>query len=124
LQIDDHHHLLCRTRRAVEAVVEAAYRHSIGRKPGPMLEDYSALIQQGYVQVLEETGAIQGFVVLIQQQDQLLPDNIAVGPHAQGRGCGRNLLEFGEQTARDAGCGSIKLSTNEEPKKKACAGSI
>jgi ribosomal protein S18 acetylase RimI-like enzyme len=49
----------------------------------------------------------------MQQQDQMLLDNIAVGPHAQGRGYGRKLLEFSEQMARDAGCGSIRLYTNE-----------
>jgi hypothetical protein len=51
-------------RPAVEAIVEAAYGHYIarlGRKPGPMLDDYSALIQQGYVHVLEKKDAIQGF---------------------------------------------------------------
>jgi ribosomal protein S18 acetylase RimI-like enzyme len=103
-------------RPAVEAIVEAAYGSyiaRIGRKPGPMLDDYSALIQQGYVHVLEEKGVIQGFAVLIQQQDQMLLDNIAVSPDAQGRGYGRKLLEFGEQMTRDAGCGSMKLYTNE-----------
>lgn len=43
----------------------------------------------------------------------MLLDNVAVSPEAQGRGYGRKLLEFAEQSAADAGYDSISLYTNE-----------
>ena len=41
---------------AVHEIVQAAYTHyivRIGRKPGPMLDDYAALIGEGQVHVAE-----------------------------------------------------------------------
>ncbi len=55
-------------REAVEAVVRTAYCvyiDRITRKPGPMMDDYEALIQQGHVYVLDDEGGIAGLVVLI-----------------------------------------------------------
>src|SRR3954471_20353759 len=46
-------------REAVEAIVEAAYSPyvaRIGKPPGPMRDDYAALIAEGAVTVLEEAG--------------------------------------------------------------------
>jgi len=103
-------------RPAVEAVVEAAYAHyvpRIGRKPGPMLDDYAGLIRAGRVHVLEDETAIVGVLVLIPEAGTLLLDNVAILPDAQGLGHGRKLLQFAEQSARDAGYGSIRLYTNE-----------
>jgi len=103
-------------RPAVEAVVDAAYAHyvpRIGRKPGPMLDDYAALIRAGRVHVLEDETAIAGILVLIPEAGTLLLDNVAILPDAQGLGYGRKLLQFAEQSARDAGYGSIRLYTNE-----------
>ena len=103
-------------RPAVEAVVRAAYSHyvpRIGRAPGPMLDDYGALIRQGRVHVVDRGGAVKGVLVLIPEQDAMLLDNVAVAPDAQGTGVGRAMLEFAEQAARDAGYGTIRLHTNE-----------
>jgi GNAT superfamily N-acetyltransferase len=101
----------------VEAIVTAAYSHYIarmGRKPGPMLDDYAAYIGEGFVRVLEDGGAIKGILVLIPEPDAMLLDNVAVLPEAQGTGVGRRLLEFAEQTARDMGYKSIRLYTHEK----------
>jgi len=98
---------------AIEAIVQAAYSpyiERIGRKPGPMLEDYRQQVEAGRVQVLEHAGRVHGFVVLIDADDYLLLDNLAVDPAAQGLGYGRQLLEFSEQQASQ---GSIRLYTNE-----------
>ena len=103
-------------RAAVEAIVEAAYAvyvPRIGRKPGPMLDDYAARIRQRQVHVLDEDGPIQGIVVLIPGGESMLLDNIAVSPLAQGLGHGRRLLELAERAALDAGCDSIRLYTHE-----------
>jgi ribosomal protein S18 acetylase RimI-like enzyme len=102
--------------RAVEALVHAAYAPyvpRIGRKPGPMLDDYPGLIREQRVYVLAEHEVICGILVLIPKGASMLLDNIAVSPDAQGRGYGRMLLEFAERAAVDAGLGSISLYTNE-----------
>ena len=103
-------------RPAVEAVVRAAYSPyvpRIGREPGPMLDDYGALIREGRVYVVGRGGAVKGVLVLIPQQDAMLLDNVAVAPDAQGTGVGRAMLQFAEQAARDAGYGTVRLYTNE-----------
>ncbi|MBA8877405.1 GNAT family N-acetyltransferase [Phyllobacterium myrsinacearum] len=101
---------------AVKAIVDAAYIHYIARigcKPGPMLDDYSALISDQYVHVVDEFGEIFGIIVLIPEADYLLLDNVAVAPKAQGRGFGRLLLNFAEGAARNMGYSRIRLYTNE-----------
>ena len=103
-------------RHAVEAIVQAAYSHyipRIGRPPGPMLDDYSALILEGYVHVIQRRAVVEGLLVLIPEKDGMLLDNVAVIPAAQGIGLGRKMIEFAEQTARNAGYQLIRLYTNE-----------
>ncbi|BDB18843.1 acetyltransferase [Pseudomonas sp. CYM-20-01] len=101
---------------AIEAIVQAAYSPyiaRIGRKPGPMLEDYPQLVQAGGVHVLENAGRVQGFIILLPTDGALLLDNLAVAPEAQGLGFGRWLMDFAEQQALDAGFAAIRLYTNE-----------
>ena len=101
---------------AVEAIVESAYARYvpiIGRKPGPMLDDYRALIDKGHVYVLSDGGGISAILVLIPEEHAMLLDNVAVSPHAQGRGHGRALIAFAERMAREWGLGAIRLYTNE-----------
>jgi len=102
--------------RAVQEIIRAAYTHyiaRIGREPGPMLDDYGALIDAGQVHVAERDGAVQGILVLIPQDGAMLLDNVAVAPEAQGSGLGRLMLEFAEQAAIKAGYHAIRLYTNE-----------
>jgi GNAT superfamily N-acetyltransferase len=91
----------------------APYVDRIGRKPGPMTQDYDALIGAGRVQVIDRGGIVQAILVLIPEDDAMLLDNVAVAPSAQGAGLGRTLLEHAEQCARQLGYGSIRLYTNE-----------
>ena len=102
---------------AVREIVRSAYTHyiaRIGRKPGPMLDDYRALISEDRVFVAErDDKTVQGVLVLLPREDAMLLDNVAVTPKAQGLGVGRALLEFAERTAIEAGYGFIKLYTNE-----------
>ncbi len=100
----------------VQVLIEAAYAlyiPRIGAKPGPMLEDYAALIAQGRVEVFEEQGQVLGVLVLIAQADGLLLDNVAVSPAAQGRGLGRQLMAHAEARARQLGLEVVRLYTNE-----------
>lgn len=101
---------------AVETVVRSAYSRyveRIGRKPGPMLDDYRSLILSGHVYVAEVRDVIHGVLVLIPQGEAMLLDNVAVVPEAQGRGFGRQLLAFAERRASDKGFREIRLYTNE-----------
>ena len=101
---------------AVEAIVRSAYAPYIpliGREPGPMLDDYAALIEQGLVYVLSDERGISGVIVLIPEEHAMLLDNLAIRPDAQGRGHGRTLIAFAERMARERGLGAVRLYTNE-----------
>ena len=101
---------------AVQSIIHAAYTPyiaRIGREPGPMLDDYAALIDAGRVHVGMRDEIVQGVLVLIPQTEAMLLDNVAVAPEARGSGLGRLLIEFAEKAAIKSGYGAIKLYTNE-----------
>ncbi|HVY14833.1 MAG TPA: GNAT family N-acetyltransferase [Rhodopila sp.] len=103
-------------RPVVEAIVAAAYAvyvPRIGKRPGPMLDDYGALIRAGEVHVLDTGEGIGGILVLKREDGAMLLDNIAVAPDRQGRGLGRILLAFAEAAALRDGYRTIRLYTHE-----------
>lgn len=99
---------------AVQRIVNDAYTKyiaRIGKPPGPMNDDYAALIRAHQVWVI---GApIVGAIVLLPEADHLLLDNVAVDPAAQGLGIGRALITFAEAEARRRGFGELRLYTHE-----------
>jgi ribosomal protein S18 acetylase RimI-like enzyme len=100
---------------AIERVVNEAYRGyvaRIGKKPGPMLDDYEARVAEGTVSVLMSAGEIAGVIVLLPEADHLLLDNIAVSPAHHGTGFGRRLMAFAESEARRRGYAEIRLYTH------------
>jgi ribosomal protein S18 acetylase RimI-like enzyme len=103
-------------RHVVEEIVTAAYVHyveRIGKPPGPMLDDYVALIAAGAVSVLTEgSGTVAAVVILLPKSDHLLLDNVAVRPSRQGRGFGRRLIDFAEEEARRLGFAELRLYTH------------
>jgi GNAT superfamily N-acetyltransferase len=105
-------------RSAVEAIVNEAYSvyiDRIGKPPGPMLDDYAALIVDRAVSVLENGGGeIAAIVVLLPESDHLLLDNIAVRRDRQGQGLGRRLIAFAEEEARRRGYRELRLYTHEK----------
>jgi GNAT superfamily N-acetyltransferase len=105
-------------RAAVEAIVREAYSiyiERIGRPPGPMLDDYAALIADRAVSVLEDSGGeIAAIIVLLPKSDHLLLDNIAVHRDRQGRGLGRRLIAFAEDETRRLGHPELRLYTHEK----------
>ncbi len=103
-------------RSALERCVEAAYRcyvDTMGQKPAPMLDDYSALIARGVVSVAEVEGHPVGVIVMGPERDHLYVDNIAVDPTSQGLGVGGLLLRHADDTGRAAGLDEIRLHTHE-----------
>lgn len=101
---------------AITECVVAAYRHyiaRIGKPPGPMLDDYTAVIEQHRVFILADGMRIIGVLVLIQQDRSLLLDNVAVHPEYQGRGLGRELVALAEEEALRLGYTAVTLYTNE-----------
>ncbi len=100
----------------IAALVDRAYTGYIermDRMPGPMLDDYAALIADGLVRVICRDGRICGVLVLVEKDDHLLLDNVAVDPEAQGLGLGRRLVEAAEAAARRLGYGAVRLYTHE-----------
>jgi GNAT superfamily N-acetyltransferase len=80
---------------AIKHIVAEAYGPyvaRIGRKPGPMGDDYARLIAAGLVEVLDGEDGPAGFVVLVPEEGALLLDNVAVRDAARGRGAGRRPL--------------------------------
>lgn len=98
--------------KAVEAVVQAAYApwiEIIGATPGPLLDDYAALILAEHVSVVDGDLGIEAILVLIPQGDALLLDNVAVRPDAQGKSHGKRLIALAEARARRDGFGILRL---------------
>jgi ribosomal protein S18 acetylase RimI-like enzyme len=111
------------TRRAVAADVDdiaalakrayAVYEPRIGVMPWPALADYGAHVRDDEVWVVEDGGAVVGFVVLVVESDALLLDIVAVEPASQGRGLGRRLVDIAEDRCRAVGLPAVRLYTNE-----------
>ena len=101
---------------AIHDCVRAAYQHYVqrmGKAPGPMLEDYSAVIAQHHAFVAEQGRHLIGVLVLIELERGPLLDNVAVHPNHQGHGLGRQLVEFAESRAKAMGYDEIHLYTHE-----------
>jgi ribosomal protein S18 acetylase RimI-like enzyme len=99
----------------IHELTQRAYAHyveRIGRRPGPMDEDYAEKVAQNLVSVADEADAIVGLIVLIREPEHLLVENVAVTPERQGEGIGRALLAFAEDMARGAGTPTLRLYTH------------
>lgn len=104
-------------RARIEDLVARSYGGyvtALGVRPGPLDDDYGALIDAGHVRVVERAGALAALLVLIPLGDALLLDNIAVAPQMQGSGLGSDLLRVAEAVARAAGFGCVRLYTHEK----------
>ena len=96
--------------------VHAAYTHyieRIGTPPGPMLDDYAQVVRDHRAYIIEDGGRVVGVLVLMDKEDGLLLDNVAVLPERQGEGIGRRLIEHAESEARRLGHRRLDLYTHE-----------
>ena len=101
----------------VAACVAAAYWHYIpiiGRIPGPMLDDYAQIIAQYTVWVMEDNNAIVGLIVLMEKKYGMLLDNVAIHPTYQGRGLGKQLMQWAEKEVARWGFEAIHLYPHEK----------
>jgi ribosomal protein S18 acetylase RimI-like enzyme len=98
-----------------------AYQHyvpRIGLEPAPMGADFARLVDAGTVWVATEDPAIEGtailgLIVLEPGPEDLLIENVAVSPSAQGRGIGGRLMVLAEEEAIRRGLGALTLYTHE-----------
>jgi N-acetylglutamate synthase-like GNAT family acetyltransferase len=104
---------------AIAQCIDLAYRHYIERismRPAPMDADYSGIIAERRVFVLEvlETNQVQIAGVLVMQsiEDKVLLESVAVVPHFQGHGLGAVLLDKAESYALDQGRKELHLYTH------------
>jgi len=90
------------------------YIARMGRKPGPMLDDYRHVVEQTEAFVVTEDEAIVGLLVMRKEEDdELLLINVAVLPRRKGQGIGKMLMTFCEQHALELGCPAVRLYTHQ-----------
>ena len=82
--------------------------------PEPMAADWSRIVCDDSVWLLEISGRLTAALVVRDQPDHLLVWSVAVDPASQGRGFGCQLLDFAEQEAHRLGFNDIRLYTNEK----------
>lgn len=103
---------------AVKDCAEQAYARYIpliGRKPAPMVADFTAQIAEGAVHIaVDAKGALQGYIVLFCEGDHILLESVAVLPRAAGQGIGKTLIAFCDDEARRLGLSAVHLYTNEK----------
>lgn len=92
-------------------VAYAVYAGKVGHRPAQMLADYAALIDQGTVYVVDGNKRIDAVLVIHPNDDHLLVENVAVRPSSQGKGLGKQLLQFAENQARQQNLPEVRLST-------------
>lgn len=102
---------------AIEALVREAYEPyvaRIGREPGPLLEDYAAVVADGRALVARRGGAVVGLLITSVHPDHVLVENVAVAAGERGTGLGTRLLGIADDQARANGVGEVRLYTHEK----------
>jgi GNAT superfamily N-acetyltransferase len=89
------------------------YIEMIGQEPAPMVADFASQIDSDQVCIARCKGVFAGFVVFYPKEDFLHLENVAVMPSYLGKGIGKKLIEYVEQTARDKCLNAVELYTNE-----------
>jgi GNAT superfamily N-acetyltransferase len=99
----------------IEEVVSASYEKYLTRMdkpPAPLERDYAEAIENCEIWVVGVP--VEGLISLITKPEAvLLIENVAVHPSIQGRGRGRELMDFAEVVATDRGLNRLALYTNE-----------
>ncbi len=90
------------------------YVERMAREPGPMTQDYDAVVRDLDVTVAEVGEAMAGLVALEHDGEEgpFVVDNVAVHPAHQGTGVGRALLEHAEAEGRRRDHDEVRLYTH------------
>lgn len=96
------------------------YVQRIGKKPGPMSDDYHFLIGSGHVYIGEYAGEVASVLVLKDFDSFILLDNVAVLPLFQGKGFGKKMIDYAERYAYEKGVREIRLYTNAAMTENIC----
>ena len=102
---------------AIRQCVKRAYTMYVprmGKKPAPMLADYTKLVDNNAVHVAVVEPMIAGLIVMFGQDDHWFVENIAVDPMFQGRGLGTRLMAFAETEARGHAHTRVELYTHQK----------
>ena len=78
-----------------------------------MLDDYTKVCANPLAHAGEVQGELVAVLVLIEGENGILLDNIAVSPACQGLGVGKQLMRFAEELAAERGHETIDLYTHE-----------
>jgi ribosomal protein S18 acetylase RimI-like enzyme len=98
----------------IAEIVERAYSvyiPRVGRRPGPMDDDYAERVRCGQV-LVAESDTVVGLIVLLASGEYLLIENVAVHPECQHQGVGRALLAHAEALAAGRGLREVRLYTH------------
>ena len=88
------------------------YIERIGKEPKPMLYNYLPYIISKELFTAEYNGQVAGMILLLEREDHMLLDVVAVLPEYQGKGIGKSLLEFADEYSVERGFKEIKVCTN------------
>ena len=100
---------------SIENCINRAFKQYIpllGKKPSSMNTDFNPIIQNGWVFVTEFESKIVALMVLRKEIDHIELRSVAVDPHFQNRGFGKQILDFVEKKTLDAGFSEIRLYTS------------
>ena len=100
----------------IEVCARAAYQkyvERIGRAPAPMIADFAALVSRQVLWVAVDERQVIGYAVFYPRDRFMHLENVAVSPHRQGEGIGRQLIALVEDDARERGLDGVELYTNE-----------
>ena len=101
---------------AIVALQRAAYaknRPVLGVEPMPLLADYSQILLECEVWLLESAHGLDGVLVLEPRADDVLLWSVATAPRVQGSGLGNRLLAAAEARARELGRRHVRLYTGD-----------
>jgi ribosomal protein S18 acetylase RimI-like enzyme len=99
--------------RQLARLAYSTYVDRIGREPAPMTSDYEQIASSGMAILVWRESRVDGMLVFSLDAEELLVENIAVSPQAQGSGLGSALLAQAERIAVKRGKDWVRLYTNE-----------